>query len=76
MSYADYDMDMEYARQDAAAERDMERRLNNWAMYGPEWHEDWMTLGICDECGDEVELDNDGLGHCDECDCEVYRQVW
>lgn len=67
---------MDYDLADAKYEMEMKRRLNNWAMNGPEWHEDWMTLGICDECGGEVELDNDGTGHCEDCDCKVYRQLW
>ena len=75
MSYYDDDRDYEYALQDAREEAAQERALEMWRMYGPEYYEDWMGLGICEECDSEVELDSDGVGHCEDCDCDVYQHM-
>ena len=36
------DRDYDDAVQDAAIEKDRERKLELWRMHGPEYYEDWM----------------------------------
>ena len=52
-----YDMDMEYARQEAAADKARDRAWKNLMHGGPEFWEDWM--GYCQSC------------FCEECECPV-----